>query len=301
MAPVLAPSRPSPMRRRAFGVAVAVPTLRRPARAVLLWALGLGAGCADVLDVPAHPHLAAEVALPDAGTPPAPADDSATQDSATAVSSPPQSETVAPGAAREGGAEPLPLTTSTPTSSGARNNRTDAGAGGHDDTPTDTPPSSASVADAGTPLPPPPPDPCGTGRSLGPNGDCFAALTASLTWADARQSCRGLGTGWDLASILSADENTFVATLAGAEAWIGASDAQTEGTWVWVRDDRAFWRGATTGAALNGAYTNWNPGEPNGGANSRCARIVPDLANTWADLECGMLRPAVCEGPPPSQ
>jgi hypothetical protein len=104
-----------------------------------------------------------------------------------------------------------------------------------------------------------------------------------------------------LASILSADENTFVASLAGAEAWIGASDAQTEATWLWVRDGQPFWRGTATGAALNGAYTNWNPSEPNGGSNSNCARIVPELSNTWADLECEMLRPAVCQGPPPSQ
>jgi hypothetical protein len=140
---------------------------------------------------------------------------------------------------------------------------------------------------------------CAGAQSLGPNGRCFVREATLLSWSDARTSCRALGPGWDLVSIHSAEVDQFLAGLLTTEAWIGASDADLEGTWSWVDDGTAFWRGNwPNGRALGGAYANWNFSEPNGGVNTNCARIVPLVGRHLADLECGSLRGALCEGPP---
>lgn len=118
-----------------------------------------------------------------------------------------------------------------------------------------------------------------------------------LSWSDARQACQALGDGWDRGSIRTEQVNQFLAGLLSSETWIGATDLDTEGNWVWASDGQPFWRGnGATGSAVNGAYVNWNGTEPNGG-KSDCARVVPALATTWADVECSALRSSVCEGP----
>jgi len=140
---------------------------------------------------------------------------------------------------------------------------------------------------------------CSASQFAGPNGNCYAILTTLLSWVDARQSCRALGQRWDLASIRDAQSNQFLAGLSSDEAWIGASDAEQEGTWIWVDDGRPFWSGGgDAGSAVSGAYVNWISPDPNGGTNSNCARVVPASAMGWADLSCAALRGAVCEGPP---
>ena len=139
---------------------------------------------------------------------------------------------------------------------------------------------------------------CAGSGSVGPNARCFAVLGAAQSWDSARASCQAIGQGWDLASIRSAEVDQYVVGLITAEAWIGASDSVLEGTWRWVNDGLSFWRGnAPDGGALGGAYAHWNSTEPNGGVNSNCARIVPAVGNSWADLECEMPVGALCEGP----
>jgi hypothetical protein len=125
-----------------------------------------------------------------------------------------------------------------------------------------------------------------------------------LSWEDARLSCRAHAEGWDLAAIRSEATNRFLAEVAPAQAWVGGSDAEDEGTWLWVNEADAFWSGnGLTGSVLNGAFENWNTDEPNGAGNSDCARLVtapggvPSALPTWADLECFELRGSVCEGP----
>lgn len=242
----------------------------------------LNTSCVDLLDIPEHPRLVeppseSPLADPsrkgasDVGSPP----NAAAEDATVPDDSP---ETLTRPALTE------PLTES----SGV-----------------DTPPP-VEPLDAGVPAPDaavatdasPAGLPCAAPQSLGPNGDCFTAVATLLSWADARQACRDLGDGWDLASIRSASVNTFVSSLLAGEAWIGAADQTREGNWRWVSDGALFWRGlADAGSSLNDAYVNWSGSEPNDNRNSDCARIVPEQNGVWADLECGELRAAVCEGP----
>jgi hypothetical protein len=141
---------------------------------------------------------------------------------------------------------------------------------------------------------------CAALQSQGPNGNCFAVVAELQTWADARQSCRAFGAGWDLASIRSDAVDQFIANLITDETWIAASDVVEEGRWVWMDDNTAFWDIDADAGALNGEYAHWNVTEPNGGTTTNCARIVPRVGNAWADLPCDSTVAALCEGPAPN-
>lgn len=69
-----------------------------------------------------------------------------------------------------------------------------------------------------------------------------------------------------LATITSQAENDFVHALLTSSSWLGGSDDAVENEWRWVEGPEAgeqFWQGLAGGSAVNGAYTNWAPGEPN--------------------------------------
>jgi hypothetical protein len=247
--------------------------------ACLLVASGAGlalASCADVLGIPSEPRLTDAPASPGIETPGVTPDPAA----ASPVSNPPlttpdsseQTEPnvlTPPGDIAEQASDPEPVLA-------------DAG-------PTQGPSDAASLQGG-----------CAALQSQGPNGNCFAVVAQLQTWADARQSCRDLGTGWDLASIRSAAVDQFIANLISDETWIAASDVAEEGRWVWMDDGTAFWDIDTDAGALSGAYAHWNPTEPNGGTTTNCARIVPRVGNAWADLPCDSTVAALCEGPAPN-
>ncbi|HEU4577240.1 MAG TPA: C-type lectin domain-containing protein [Polyangiaceae bacterium] len=234
------------------------------------------ASCANVLGIPEEPRLADEAASLGSETPGVTSSDPAANPPAdpplsTPDDSPEQSE-------------PNPLNppgNSDEQPPGPELTLTDAG-------PTQQPTDAASLQGE-----------CGALQSLGPNGNCFAVLAALQTWADARQSCRDLGTGWDLASIRSAAVDQFITRLISDETWIAASDVAQEGRWVWMDDGTAFWDVSADAGALNGEYAHWNATEPNGGNTTNCARIVPRVGNAWADLPCDSTVAALCEGPAP--
>ena len=162
-----------------------------------------------------------------------------------------------------------------------------------------------SLPDASTPTTPGDagsPPACAADELEGPNGHCYFFDARTVSWLVARFACLARGTGWDLASVRSATDTTFLADQLAFEAWIGASDGVTEGTWVWVVDGQPFWLGdGATGSAVAGAYVNWSSTEPNGGANSNCARAVPLPSGSpnpdarWADLACNQARGSICE------
>jgi hypothetical protein len=254
-------------------------------------ALGLSAlvGCAGLLDLPSDPQLAEE-------------------------STPEMMGRAEPASSGEGGSGPTAKPTGDPSTPSSMEIVTP---GGRDDSPSgDNDPSSndgrvglgSERADAGpfgldaAAEPALPSGPCATPESVGPDGRCYIAIATALSWDDARQNCNDRGGGWDLATIHDAAVNAFLSELVSTEAWVGASDAEVEGTWAWVDDGVPFWSGnGTTGRVLNDAFVSWNSDEPNGAGNSDCARLVPVrdamAVRTWADLECFELIGSVCAGP----
>ena len=157
----------------------------------------------------------------------------------------------------------------------------------------------ASAADAGAV------SRCAPGATVGPGAGstsrCFALLTTPSSWADARAACQDKGRGWDLTTIHSGDRNRFLASFLGtlSDAWVGASDTDSEGVWRWLGDSAAFWNGnGATGSAVGNAFVSWTAGtnpEPNGGDLSDCLRLR--AGGGWADLQCTTLFAAICEGP----
>jgi Lectin C-type domain len=241
-------------------------------------------GCAALLDIPEDPRVGVEPdgMSPALGSPmeTVPSDVGANlTDARTAEPSPQAIGLDAPDASNGGGGRVLDA------------DRFDAGGR----------PSAEAVA-------PGEPDPtalaCASTETLGPSGRCYLAISTAVPWLQAQEQCQAHGVGWDLATILNDATNQFISTLGIDEGWIGASDVQLEGDWVWVGEGTAFWRGpGSTGAALDGAYESWLGDEPNGELDSACARFVTVAlgarlaAPAWADLECEKSLGFVCEGP----
>lgn len=247
----------------------------RKARTGLVALLTLGvAACSGLLDLPDDPYLAAPPSPIDGG-PPAPVP--------TGTNPRPSEggvDTLPGGEGGAGNVQSIPTAQMNAIGNGARPpvEPTDAGV-------------AAATPDAALPAR------CPTDATLGAGNRCYATVLTPLTWLDARIECQSIGAGWDLADVKDAAENELVAELMSDEAWLGGSDVDLEGNWVWLGDDAPFWSGdGTTGAAVNGSFENWNSDEPNGGGPSDCVRLVAGLG-TWADLQCTFERPALCEGP----
>ena len=73
-----------------------------------------------------------------------------------------------------------------------------------------------------------------------------------------------------MATITSAEENAFIVPKLAGEGWIGASDAENEGTYKWVTGPEAgqtigtgTYKGGGSFSAANGMYNNFASGEPN--------------------------------------
>ena len=121
----------------------------------------------------------------------------------------------------------------------------------------------------------------GSIKYLSSNGHYYEYVPGGFTWSQARDLAASKtfngATGY-LATITSAAENAFLANLRNGDAWIGASDADTEGVWKWVTGPETrivFWNGGKDGSAAAGQYANWQPGrEPNNAGNE-------DFAHMW--------------------
>jgi len=128
-----------------------------------------------------------------------------------------------------------------------------------------------------------------------------------ITWSEARDAAAALPPYYGvldpyLVTITSADEAQLSGEQAAGAGWIGASDANFEGTWRWITGPegmedgglgRQFWQGkgidagGTTTAPDN--FANWNGRiEPNDSGSEDYAHIVTSssvgLPGTWNDL-----------------
>lgn len=111
----------------------------------------------------------------------------------------------------------------------------------------------------------------------GYDGHYYKFISGSLSWTAAQAAALAMG-GY-LATISDSYENAFVHGLVGStSAWIGATDASTEGHWIWSDGPE--------GGEFNGngyyAYTGWWGAEPNGGTAENYAFI--DHNGYWTDV-----------------
>ena len=118
-----------------------------------------------------------------------------------------------------------------------------------------------------------------------------------LPWSGAQAYCALFGGA--LASIESAEDNAEVLTalknsdfLEGPYAWLGGTDSALEGTWKWT-DGRTF---SQVARPVDGAYANWNRGEPNDwGDGEDCMQMTVENGQ-WNDQSCYVHLGSVCRG-----
>ena len=115
----------------------------------------------------------------------------------------------------------------------------------------------------------------------------YLVCTTSTSWSTAADLCTSFG-----GSLVRIDDATENAAVAGAisaatssAAWIGLTDAATEGTWLWV-----------DGTAPS--FTGWNSGEPNDSGGEDCVHTNYSRFGGWNDINCASSYPFVCEGVP---
>ncbi|XP_062266236.1 C-type lectin domain family 4 member E-like [Platichthys flesus] len=131
-------------------------------------------------------------------------------------------------------------------------------------------------------------------------GKCYFFSSVKLTWNESRTRCKSMG--GDLVVINSREEQRFLQSRLMKkmckpedEFWIGLTDSEEEGEWLWVDDTR-----------LNASLTFWCEGEPNNlkGKNpdgEDCVTMwAEDKAKhlkTWIDQSCKSSLKSICENP----
>ncbi|PIB39508.1 C-type lectin domain-containing protein [Maribacter sp. 4G9] len=122
-----------------------------------------------------------------------------------------------------------------------------------------------------------------------------------ISWTDAEVAASNrtyFGLQGYLATLTTQEEADFSGSQAQGVGWIGATDAASEGQWLWVTGPEAgtpFWNGRANGNTLPPTnFANWNGGEPNQAGNEDYAHITdPSVVRggaplgSWNDLPNG--------------
>ncbi|XP_039674623.1 CD209 antigen-like protein A [Perca fluviatilis] len=119
------------------------------------------------------------------------------------------------------------------------------------------------------------------------SSSCYLLSAESGSWEKGRQDCRDRGA--DLVVIESSQEQTFISGIINRGTWIGLTDKDEEGTWIWV-----------DGTPLTLKY--WAGPPDNGGGDPQwgeedCAHIVAgmDTGANWNDRRCDNSLQWICE------
>merc|ERR1712142_113113 len=108
----------------------------------------------------------------------------------------------------------------------------------------------------------------------------FKLHNSKKNWQDAQQTCQM--EGGNLVTVDTSEINNILKSEK-KRIWIGASDLETEETFLW-----------TNGKPLS--YNSWAPGEPNNHGNREdCVEVNFRSPGLWNDAVCGALRPFMCE------
>ncbi|XP_035285548.1 CD209 antigen-like protein E isoform X4 [Anguilla anguilla] len=131
---------------------------------------------------------------------------------------------------------------------------------------------------------------CLTGWRLH-QGKCYFFSTDKMNWSQSQEYCTSKGA--QLVIINNQQEQNFVSSRINETHWIGLSDRNTEGQWVWVdgtpldRSGTQYWWAKEP--------DNWmGAGDPSG---EDCAALGDHNGNPdrWFDASCGKIKKFVCE------
>uniref|UniRef100_A0A673FJS6 Si:ch211-133n4.12 n=1 Tax=Sinocyclocheilus rhinocerous TaxID=307959 RepID=A0A673FJS6_9TELE len=125
------------------------------------------------------------------------------------------------------------------------------------------------------------------------HGKLYLLNSDKLNWSSSRASC--VTKGADLVTISSQIEQDFLVSKIKQTHWIGLSDLETEGHWVWVNNQTLnetgvqFWfsEGPTE-------PDNWTNQDPSG---EDCASLGDSNGNfqSWFDASCKKKKKFICE------
>jgi prepilin-type N-terminal cleavage/methylation domain-containing protein len=129
------------------------------------------------------------------------------------------------------------------------------------------------------------------GFTVGPTGHYYRFVPDQVGWAQAvdlaAEYTAGGETGY-LATITSQAEHDTMLALIGDvhSAWLGGTDAATEGEWYWVTGPEAGTRFSMGSTPVAGAYTRWATNEPNNDGDQDCLHLWRPSGHRWDDVQC---------------
>ena len=106
----------------------------------------------------------------------------------------------------------------------------------------------------------------------------YVAVLTEKTWSDARTYCQNIY-GTDLAIIRSQNNQNEIESIQtedNTNKWIGCTDSDSDGNWLWVDGS-------------NVTYDNWGSGEP---GNKNCSQVISN--GSWKDGSCANLKTFIC-------
>src|SRR5262249_52472846 len=113
---------------------------------------------------------------------------------------------------------------------------------------------------------------------------CYRYFGNAMTWDLARAACIAQGPGFDLAALSTPPEFAVVEPLVSGYCWLGGTDVENEGTFVWANGE--LW-------TYTSMMAPWAPAEPNNQNDEDC--VAHDGNGTMNDTDCGEMHPYLCE------
>jgi hypothetical protein len=125
------------------------------------------------------------------------------------------------------------------------------------------------------------------------NGREYKFCNGLHTWHQAKDHCAAVG--MKLARVDSAAEDDFIEQNLSCYSWVGGSVPLLSTKWSWQFDNGAFYDAKLLfPKPLNGAYNNWDFGEPLLGS---CLAIDKSPSSHWDAESCLLPLGYVCENP----
>lgn len=113
------------------------------------------------------------------------------------------------------------------------------------------------------------------------DGMCYSTSKSCKNWTEAQKTCQSYNA--NLVRIKNQEENVYVQhRLNGAKGWIGLSDRNIEGTFVWADNQPSN-------------FTHWAKNQPNNYNNEDCVHTLGVKHSfLWNDVECDTCHNYTC-------